>query len=57
VFFDRLAATGDYVGATRLSLLLGVGLFVVALLACFLLPRPGAPQATPAGRESAGNRA
>lgn len=38
-FFSRLAADGDYVGATQTSLLVGLALFAVALLACFLLPR------------------
>jgi EmrB/QacA subfamily drug resistance transporter len=39
-FFGVLAAEGDYVVAMRTSLLIGLGLFAVALLACFLLPRP-----------------
>lgn len=39
VFFSSLAADGDFVGATRTSLLVGLALFVVALLACFGLPR------------------
>jgi MFS family permease len=39
-FFSRLAAGGDYVDATRTSLLIGVGLFALALAGCFLLPRP-----------------
>jgi EmrB/QacA subfamily drug resistance transporter len=37
-FFGRLAADGDFVAATRTSLLIGGALFAVALLACFLLP-------------------
>jgi EmrB/QacA subfamily drug resistance transporter len=48
-FFGRLAAHGDFVDATRTSLLIGVALFAVALLACFLLPRP-APQVPPTSR-------
>jgi EmrB/QacA subfamily drug resistance transporter len=39
-FFARLAADGDPVAATRTSLLIAIALFAVALLACFLLPRP-----------------
>jgi EmrB/QacA subfamily drug resistance transporter len=38
-FFARLATDGDVVAATRTSLLIGLGLFAAALLACFLLPR------------------
>jgi EmrB/QacA subfamily drug resistance transporter len=51
-FFARLASDGDVVAATRTSLLIGLALFVAALLACFLLPRP-VPVAT---REAAGAR-
>jgi hypothetical protein len=40
-FFSRLAADGDFVDATQTSLLIGPTLFAAALLACFLLPRPG----------------
>ncbi|GAA5172180.1 MFS transporter [Amycolatopsis dongchuanensis] len=39
VFFGRLAADGDFPAATTTSLLVGAGLFLVALLACSLLPR------------------
>lgn len=39
-FFSRLAAGGNFVDATQTSLLIGLALFVIALLACFLLPRP-----------------
>jgi predicted MFS family arabinose efflux permease len=39
VFFSSLAAHGDSAGATRTSLVLGMVLFVVALAACFALPR------------------
>jgi EmrB/QacA subfamily drug resistance transporter len=38
-FFSRLAADGDFAGAMRTSLVIGLVLFGVALLACFLLPR------------------
>ena len=40
VFFSRLAADGDFVGATLTSLVVGLVLFAAALLACLLLPRP-----------------
>jgi len=39
VFFSSLAEDGDFVAATRTSLVIGMALFVVALLACFALPR------------------
>jgi hypothetical protein len=39
VFFSGLAADGDFVAATRTSLVVGLVLFVVALCACFALPR------------------
>jgi EmrB/QacA subfamily drug resistance transporter len=39
VFFSDLAADGDFVAATRTSLVLGLVLFVAAMLACFALPR------------------
>jgi EmrB/QacA subfamily drug resistance transporter len=39
VFFSGLAADGDFVAATRTSLVVGLVLFVVALFACFALPR------------------
>ncbi|GAB2484879.1 MFS transporter [Streptosporangium sandarakinum] len=48
-FFSRLAADGDFAGATQISLLIGLALFAVALLACFLLPHP-APSAPPVTR-------
>jgi EmrB/QacA subfamily drug resistance transporter len=43
VFFSRLAAGDGYAGATQASLLAGLILFAVALVACFLLPRPAPP--------------
>jgi EmrB/QacA subfamily drug resistance transporter len=39
-FFSRLAAGAGYVDATRVSMLVGVGLFVLALCACQLLLAP-----------------
>jgi EmrB/QacA subfamily drug resistance transporter len=45
VFFSSLAADGDFVAATRTSLVTGLVLFVVALLTCLGLPRR--PAATP----------
>jgi EmrB/QacA subfamily drug resistance transporter len=44
-FFGRLAAGAGSADATATSLLIGLGLFAVALLACFLLPRPVVQQA------------
>jgi MFS family permease len=46
LFFSRLAS-GGFLDATRVSLMLGVGLFAVALLACLLLPRPVAAPSKP----------
>lgn len=40
VFFGGLASGDGFVTAMRTSLLIGTALFTVALLACFLLPRP-----------------
>jgi EmrB/QacA subfamily drug resistance transporter len=39
VFFGRLAQGGDFVDATRISLVLGAALFAAALVTCLLLPR------------------
>lgn len=46
VFFSRLTADGDFVGATQTSLLIGLALFAAALLACFLLLRATRPGTT-----------
>jgi MFS family permease len=43
-FFGRLASGAGFMNATGTSLLIGLGLFVVAMAACFLLPRPQAQQ-------------
>ncbi|WP_214324410.1 MFS transporter [Nonomuraea sediminis] len=52
VFFAGLAAGGDSVDATRTSLLIGLALFAVALLACFLLPRATTPTPVAAQADS-----
>lgn len=49
-FFSRLATDGDFVGATRTSLLIGCALFGAALLACFLLRRQAPPVAPADGQ-------
>ncbi|OLF15921.1 MFS transporter [Actinophytocola xanthii] len=41
-FFNRLGTDGNFVAATRTGLVIGLALFGVALLACFLLPRRAA---------------
>ncbi len=51
-FFSSLTIDGDFAAAMRTSLLIGLALFAVALLACFLLPRP-APPPVRASRKSA----
>ncbi len=54
LFFSRLAS-GGFVDATRVSLVLGLGLFAAALLTCLLLPvqRPAVPAAAPVKEHSA----
>jgi EmrB/QacA subfamily drug resistance transporter len=59
VFFGQLLAGDGFVIATRTSLLIGLALFAVALLACFLLPRqPGqtAPTESPSNQFDASSR-
>ena len=46
-FFGRLTVDGDFAAATTTSLLTGMGLFAVALVACLLLPRSTAPAGEP----------
>lgn len=50
VFFSRLDAAGDFVDATRISLVIGAGLFAAALLTCVLLPARGRKTSGDSGR-------